>query len=231
MYGRMNSAKSVVLVLYILVATILVVPQVSLASEVFEGLGFNSHWEYDDCIAVTSAGMTISCPQSVEFAIGCYARIGDQQLNRVTRLIVEIEFDSYSFLQIYDDCGCFLDFQPQFNHGYTSFIVNYYCTGQNIRSGENVGWSVGLQKWVFDITNISVPGGGHIRRLITTTPSGTAYQNEVLMNPYYPLSGEISFYFGADKGHLATIKRVEFFGEGIIATATRSWGSIKALYK
>lgn len=203
----------------------------AIADVVFEGLGFNQHWQLDDCIGVSAAGMTITCPPAVPFAVGCYARIGDELFNVPTGIRIEYEFDGYAWLSMFDNCGQVFEFQPQNNYGYTSFIVDFRCAGEVRREGQNVTWATGPQLWVFEIDDIVAPGGQSLRRLVVTAPDGQTYQHDLTMPSFYPLMGELSFYYGAERTHSSTIRRVVLRGEDVVGLESATWGTIKALYR
>lgn len=203
----------------------------ALADVVFEGIGFGQHWQLDDCINVSAAGMTITCPPAVPFAVGCYARIGDELFNVPTGIRIEYEFDGYAWLSLFDNCGQVFEFQPQNNFGYTSFIADFRCAGDVRRAGQNVAWSTGPQLWVFEIDNLVAAGGQPLRRLLVTAPDGQTYQHELTMPSLYPLMGELSFYYGAERTHSSTIRRVVLRGEDVVGIEGATWGAIKSQYR
>jgi hypothetical protein len=201
------------------------------ANMVFEGNDFGNYWITEDCIEVSSSGMTITCPPAQEFAIGCYASIGDALYNVPTGVRVEIEFDGYAWLGIFDNCGRVFEFQPQPNYDYTTFSAWFQCAGQNDWVGQTASWAEEQQTWTFELLNFSDQSGHDIRQLTTWAPNGEVFVDELTMPDYYPLMGEISFYFGAGRGHSTTIKRVEFIGDDVVSDSAVSLGTIKALYR
>ncbi len=142
-----------------------------------------------------------------------------------------MESNGYVWLSVFDNCGWLLEFQPQPCCDYTYYSIRFLCSGNEIGSGHSSSWRAAPQTWIFDIDTVPDGSGKFVRRLSTTAPDGVTWQGEVAMPEYYPLMGELRFYFGAGRGSTTTIKKVTIRGNEVVGGELSSWGAVKALYR